>query len=232
VRREAGVCLLEWRKLVCGAMVVIAPSLLFAQYSERALLRNDGGTWLNENPAPAISAIFPDSLIQTQPDHTARIEAEGSTVLIGPETVVQYQGLELALDHGTLKLDTSREMKVLIGCITVTPINSDRTQYDVTDLDGRVKIDAFKNDVKVHLHGVAQKSNRSSSSDFIVHEGEEKTHGEHCAGALPRAAQAAGIDPGALDSIALKIAAPIAIITVCVSYFCRGGEEPVSPWKP
>jgi hypothetical protein len=224
--------LLKWRKLVCGALIAIAPSPLLAQYSERALLRNDGGTWLNENPAPAVSAIFPDSLIQTQAEHSARIEAEGSTVQISPETVVQYQGLELALDHGMLKLDTSREMKVLIGCITVTPIHSDRTQYDVTDVDGKVKIAALKNDVKVHLHGAVQRSNRSSSSDFIVHEGEEKTHGEHCAGALPRAAQAAGIDSASLDSTVAKWAGPIAIITVCALFACRGGEQPVSPSQP
>jgi hypothetical protein len=230
VRRKAGVCLLAWRKLVCGVMIVIVPSPLLAQYSERALLRNDGGTWLNETPAPAVSAIFPDSLIQTQANHTARIEAEGSSAQISPETVVQYQGLELALDHGMLQLDTSREMKVLIGCITVTPVNSDRTQYRVIDVDGKVKIAAFKSDVKVHLHGAARRSKQSSSSDFIVHEGEEKTHGEHCGGFLPRPADGTGIQTGWLDSTAAKVAGGTAIALTCY-LICRG-DDPISPSKP
>lgn len=222
--------MLIWRKLVCGVMIVIAPSPLLAQYSERALLRNDGGTWLNETPAPAVSAIFPDSLIQTQAAHTARIEAEGSTAQISPETVVQYQGLELALDHGILQLDTSREMKVLIGCITITPINSDRTQYRVIDVDGKVKIAAFKSDVKVHLHGAAHRTKQSNSSDFVVHQGEEKAHSEHCGGYLPRPADGTGIQPVWLDSTAAKIAGGGLIALTCIE-ICHG-DDPISPSKP
>lgn len=222
--------MLIWRKLVCGVMIVIAPSPLLAQYSERALLRNDGGTWLNETPAPAVSAIFPDSLIQTQASHTARIEAEGSSAQISPETVVQYQGLELALDHGILQLDTSREMKVLIGCITVTPVNSDRTQYRVIDVDGKVKIAAFKSDVKVHLHGAARRTKQSNSSDFIVHEGEEKTHSEHCGGFLQTPTDGAGIQAPWLDSTAQFIA-PGTIALTCILYICRG-DDPISPSTP
>ena len=221
----------EWRKLVCGVMIAIAPSPLLAQYSERALLHSDGGAWLNESPAPSVSAIFPDSLIQTQAQHTARIDAEGSTVLIGAETVVQYQGLELALDHGMLQLDTSREMKVLIGCITITPISSDRTLYTVTDVDGKVKIAASKNDVKVHLHTGIHREKQSSSSDFIVHEGEEKTHSEHCGGYLPRPADGASGLPAWLDTTAAKI-----VIGggsgVAICYLICKGDDPISPSKP
>ena len=222
--------MLAWRKLVCGVMIVIVPSPLLAQFSERALLRNDGGTWLNETPAPPVSAIFPDSLIQTQANHTARIEAEGSSVQISPETVVQYQGAELALDHGTLQLDTAREMKVLIGCISITPVNSDRTQYSVTDVDGRVKINALKSDVKVHLHGAVRRSKQSGSSDFIVHEGEEKTHSEHCGGFLQRPADETGIHTGWLDSPGAIIGGGVAIAVTCY-WICRG-DEPISPSKP
>jgi hypothetical protein len=211
-------------------MIAIAPSPLLAQFSERALLRSDGGTWLNESPAPAVTAIFPDSLIQTQAQHSARIEAEGSTVMISPETVVQFQGLELALDHGVLQLDTSREMKVLIGCITITPVNSDRTEYTVTDVDGKVKIAAFKSDVKVHLHG-ARRTKQSANSDFIVHEGEEKTHGEHCGGFLPRPAEGAGVSTAWLDSTAGKIAAGGVLAVIPCIWICRT-DDPISPWKP
>jgi hypothetical protein len=210
-------------------MIALAPLPLLAQYSERALLRTDGGTWLNDNPAPAVSAIFPDSLIQTQANHSARIEAEGSTVLIGPETVVQYQGQELALDHGTLKLDTAGEWKVLIGCITITPINSNRTQYDVTDVNGKVEISALAKDVKVHLHGGVRQAKQSANSDFIVHEGEQKSHGEHCGAALLRPAD---VDTGWLDSNAAKIAAGGLIVAGCLAVFCLGGTAPVSPSQP
>jgi hypothetical protein len=143
---------------------------------------------------------------------------------------VQFQGLELALDHGLLQLDTSREMKVLIGCITITPVNSDQTQYTVTDLDGKVKISAVKSDVKVHLHSGLHRTKQSASSDFIVHEGEQKSHGEHCGGYLPRPADGASVVPGVLDSTAAKITGVGLIALTCI-WICQG-PEPVSPWKP
>jgi hypothetical protein len=105
-------------------MILIGSTTLTAQTAGRALLLSDGGTWLNGTPAPAISAIFPDSLVQTQSGHTARIHAEGSSPPIAPETIVQFQGNELALDHGSLQVDTARETKVLIGCVTVSPLTS------------------------------------------------------------------------------------------------------------
>jgi hypothetical protein len=223
-RREL---LIEWRKLVCGVMIVVAPTSLMSQSMDRGLIHSDGGTWLNGNPAPAISAIFPDSLVQTQAGHSSRINVEGSTVLIGPETIVQFQGNELALNHGALQLDTAREMKVLIGCVTVTPITSDRTQYNVTDVDGRVKVVALKKDVKIHLHGAVRRSKESSSSDLIVREGEQATRRDRC-GAVesPRAATGA-----ALNSHAAAITGVFAVAVIACLGLCHS-DDPVSPSKP
>ncbi len=223
--------MIEWRKLVCGVMIVVTPASLMAQTMDRGLLHSDGGTWLNGNPAPAISAIFADSLVQTQAGHSARINVEGSTVLIGPETIVQFQGNELVLDHGALQLDTAREMKVLIGCVTVTPITSDRTQYIVTDVDGRAKVVALRNDVKIHLHGAVRRSKQDSSSDLIVREGEQATRRDRC-GEFIQPSQ--GATYGAiLDSPwawGTGVAAVAAI--TCLGLLCRAGDDPVSPSKP
>ena len=226
--RTGGNDLIEWRKLVCGVMIVVAPASLMAQSMDRGLLHSDGGTWLNGSPAPAVSAIFPDSLVQTRAGHSARINVEGSTVLIGSETIVQFQGQELTLDHGVLQLDTAREMKVLIGCVTVTPITSDRTQYNVTDVDGRVKVVALKNDVKVHLHGVVHRSKDGSSSDLIVREGEQATRRDRC-GALAQPTQgtAAILDsPWVWGAGGLVAAAAVACLGLCHT------DDPVSPSKP
>ena len=50
-----------------------------------------------------------------------------------------------------LQLGTSRGMRVLVGCLTITPTRSSKPSYDVTDVDGKVKIIAHKNDVKIHF---------------------------------------------------------------------------------
>ena len=213
-------------------MIAIVPASLNAQVSDRGLLYSDGGTWLNGSLAPAVTAVFPDSLVQTQLGHGAKINMEGSNILISPETVVQFQGDELALDHGSLQLDTTQEMKVLIGCITVTPVTSDRTQYSVTDLDGRVQVVASKNDVKIHLHGSLSRTKQGASSDLIVREGEKVSRQERC-GAPARPTQ--GLNPGepALNSPWFWGAGLVAIGAItCLGLLCHPREDPVSPSKP
>ena len=95
-------------------MIVILPTLLMAQDSARAILHNGGGALLNGNPAPNSSAIFLHDLVQTQKGNGAKIDADGSTVMVQPDTIVQFAGDELVLDHGGLQLNTSRGMRVRV----------------------------------------------------------------------------------------------------------------------
>ncbi len=223
--------MLEWRNLVCGVMIIVVPASLMAQSTDRALLHSDGGTWLNGNPAPETSAIFPDALIQTQKLHIARIDAEGSSVLVQPETVVQFEGDELVLDHGSLQLNTAREMKVRVNCITVIPISPDRTQYDVTDVDGKVKVVAYKNDVKIHAAGAAlRRSKQGALSEVIVREGEQATRSEHCG---PPIRPTEGIDANGaiMDSIWAKSVA-IGVVGVLTCLGLCHTDDPPSPYKP
>jgi hypothetical protein len=219
----------EWYHLVCRLMIIILPISLMAQDANRGLLHSDGGTWLNEVQAPAIAAIFPDSLVQTQADHVATIDVAGSNVLIQPETMVQFQGHELALDHGGLQLDTSTEMEVIVGCITITPIRSDRTQYDVINANGRVRVDATKSDVKIHLHsGVVRKSKQGASSDIIVHQGEHATRSERCGAMEQTPKSASGLPLDSLPAVMLGLAVVGTLICLGVCH----GDDAISPAKP
>jgi hypothetical protein len=212
-------------------MVVILPSSIMAQDANRGLLYSDGGTWLNEVQAPPVAAVFPDSLVQTQAGHMARIDVAGSSVIVAPETMVQFQGHELALDHGSLQLDTSTQMEVIVGCITISPVNYDQTQYAVTDHDGKVHVEATKNDVKIHSHGaVLEKSKRGESSDAIVHQGENATRSDRC-GAFDKPTRAVGGFGPDLDSLwaiipGLAIAGTLICLGVC------HGDDAISPDEP
>lgn len=223
----------EWRNLVCRMMIVILPASLFAQDANRGLLHSDGGTWLNEAQATPVAAIFPDSLVETQAGHIARIDVEGSSVLIAPETMVQFQGHELALDHGSLQLDTSRQMEVIVGCITVSPVNAERTEYEVTDSGGKVTVLASKNDVKIHAHEtLARKAKQGESSDKIVHQGEHTERSEHCGGAAEQQEHAAIAGAGdRLDSWwAVVGASSVAVVLICLG-LCHD-DDAVSPAMP
>ncbi|MFZ1006153.1 MAG: hypothetical protein WAN65_04920 [Candidatus Sulfotelmatobacter sp.] len=220
----------EWRKLVCGVMIVIVPGSISAQSTDRALLYSDGGTWLDGKPAPASSAIFPNDYIQTQTAHTAKIDVEGSTVMVLPDTVLQFEGDELVLDHGSLQLSTSRQMKVRVNCMTVIPVTADWTQYDVSDIDGKVKVSAYKNDVKIHTPSSARRSKQTRSIDNIVHAGEQSTRDEKCGGAA-RPTDAFGAKGPFLNSPWAK-GAGLGVIGVLTCWALCTSDTPVSPSIP
>jgi hypothetical protein len=212
---------------MCRAMILIVPASLAAQDPTRGLLHSDGGTWLNESPAPNIAAIFPDSLVQTQTGHVARIEVERSSVLILPETMIQFQGLTLALDHGTVQVDTAREMDVIVGCVTISPVSSDRTAYDVTDAHGMVTVSVSKNDVKIHSHGGMPARSKGVPADSILHSGEHASRADLCGSA---SASEPGVG-GLLDSRAAQILGGAIVSAIICLGICHG-DNPVSPAKP
>ncbi len=211
-------------------MIVILPTSLIAQDTSRAMLHSNGGVWLNGNPAPNSSAIFLHDLIQTQKESGATIAADGSAATIQPDTIVEFEGDELVLDHGSLQLNTSRAMRVRVNCLTVIPVTQEGTLYDVTAVDGRVMVVTYDNDVKIHHQGAADRRSKSAFSDETVHPGTQVTREERCrADAKPAGAAAA--NGAILNSPWARGAGIVAIGILTCWALCRG-DEPVSPSKP
>lgn len=212
-------------------MIVVLPASLTAQSSTGAILRSDTGVWLNGNVAPSSSAIFPNDLIQTQKDHNAKIDADGSTATVQPDTIVQFQGDELVLDHGGVQVNTSRGMKVRVNCTTVTPISQEWTRFDVIDVDGKIRVVAYQNDVKIHsTGGEARRSKLVESSDSIVHQGEHASREERCG---PAAKPAEAVDGKAafLNRTDVKVAGLAALSVIACIGLCHG-DDPISPVVP
>jgi hypothetical protein len=223
--------LAEWRKLVCGAMVVVLPALLIAQDFGRATLHTDGGTWLNGKPVPNTSAIFPHDFVQTQKESTAKVDIDGSTVTIQSDTLVQFEEDEIFLDHGTLQVNSARGMRVRVNCLTVVPLTQEWTRYDVIDTDGKVLVAAYENDVKIHTrHVAAQRSKDRGSSDVTVHRGEQVIRSERC-GARAKPAQMLDAKGPILNSPWARGTGIVAIGVLTCWALCPD-PGPVSPDKP
>jgi hypothetical protein len=223
--------LLEWRNLVCGVMVVVLPVSVMAQDSARAMLHGDGGVWVNGNAAHNSSAIFEHDLVRTEKGNSARIDAEGSTVMVEPETIVQFDGDELVLDHGRLQVNTWRGMKVRVNCLTVIPPAQEWARYDVIDTDGRVQVLAYQNDVKIHYRGVAAlRSKHVELSDVTVYQGGEATRDERC-GAAEKPGDAIDANKPILDRLGVRIAGLTVIGVITCWALCRHGD-PISPTDP
>ena len=226
---------MKWRYFVWLPMVAILHVSLLADEAAIAILRSNGnGVRVNKNPAPASSALFSNDLIETQENAVARIEASGSTAEIHPGTVVQFGRDELVLEHGSLSVDTSRGLKVRVGCITVTPVNDAAwTRYNVADVDGRVTVSALKNDVSIdsRSHNAQQIKKGTVSSRVIVREGEQKSREEKCGAAYHRATDAVGATGPILDSPWVVGAGLTTIGGLTCWALCRG-DDPVSPSSP
>lgn len=214
-------------------MIVILPSSVVAQDANRGMLHNAGGTYLNDMLAPPATAIFPDSLLQTLNGYGARIEMMGTAMQVGPETMMQFQGNLMVLLHGSLKVDTEREMPVLVGCVTVSPETRAQTQFDVTDLGEKVRITVVQNDVHIHYHGLPRGAKKGAALDEVLHPGEPVLREERC-GPAPNPTQgytAKGPIFGG-DGPWLAGGGLVAVGIACLIY-CRGNDPaPISASAP
>jgi len=214
-------------------MIVILPVSLWADDTAAAILRTSGGVLVNKSPAQASTALFPDDLIETPDKVAARIEAAGSTADINPQTVLQFEGNELVLDHGSLSVNTSRGLRVRVGCVLITPVNDDWTHYDVTDLDGKVTVSALKNDVNIDSRSTnARSAKQGAHSDRVtVREGETKSREEKCGAPIEKDSREFAGRGAFLNSPWAKGAGMVGVGVLTCWALCRG-DDPISPAKP
>ena len=132
------------RSIICWSLVLIIPGYLQACDSKSAILHAQSGVWVNGTEVPDSTAILPGDLLETKPGAVANLNAEGSSVVIQPESVIKYNGDSLTLEHGSVLTNTSNSFSVNIDCLKVVPVANVWTQYEVAHLNGNVHVDAQK----------------------------------------------------------------------------------------
>jgi hypothetical protein len=131
-------------------MVMVFPAVLFAEPAASGMLYAHGTTLVNGSSIPRSSALFSGDLIQTDGDSVANINATGSAILVLNNSIVQYEGNALKLEHGGITVSTSKLLATHAGDVTVSPAAaSGWTEFEVRDVDGRVQIAARKGDLTI-----------------------------------------------------------------------------------
>jgi hypothetical protein len=131
-------------------LVLAFPASLFAgEMTPAAMLYSHGGTMLNGTAVPRSSALFSGDLVQTGADSVANINATGSTVLVLNDSLIQYEGDSLKLEHGGVSISTSKSLSASAGDVKISPAKGVLTEFEVRDVDGRVQIAARKGDLSV-----------------------------------------------------------------------------------
>jgi hypothetical protein len=136
-------------KILSCMVAVIFPAALFAADQPAAMLYSHGTALLNGNSIARSSAIFSGDLVQTNADSAANINASGSIVLVLNDSLVQYEGSTVKLEHGGVTISTSKLLATRAGDVTVSPAAGVWTEFEVRDVDGRVQIAARKGDLTI-----------------------------------------------------------------------------------
>jgi hypothetical protein len=222
------------RSFVCSVMIVLFPLSLVAQDAapgsgtgtSAAVLHTKGGVFLNGAEAVDSGSVFPGDFLETRPGFVADLDAQGSSILVQPESALKFEGNSIFLEHGSLSVGTSTSFSVRVNCLKVEPVNPERTEYDASDSGGTIQVDAKKNDVKITQTGQLQKASKQSIAfqSAIVRQGEqEKRSDAEACGAVSTPTSAGSI----LNSRWLEIGGGAAVggLVLCL-IFCRGSSQP------
>ena len=135
--------------MVLTCMIALVLPAVMSAVDLPAMLYTHGAALLNGNSVVRSSAIFSGDLVQTARSSAANINASGSIVLILNDSLVQYQGSAVKLERGGVTISTSKLLAIRAGDVTVSPKSNGWTEFEVTDVDGKVEIAARKGDLTV-----------------------------------------------------------------------------------
>jgi hypothetical protein len=221
-------------KLVSCVLLFLFPASMFAADSNAAMLYTNGTAWINGAHVPRSStAIFFGDLLQTRSDSVANINSPGSTITVFSDSLVQFEGSSLKIEHGGVTVSTSKGVATTAGDVKVAPASDTWTEFNVIDVDGTVRIAARKGDLTISdgagtvTLAQGQETTRDESSDQSDKNSKDKKKSKKrgVGGANPAAGG------GILNSpVAIGIGA--AAIGGVAAWVLLQNDEPASPSKP
>ncbi len=213
-----------YRRILSCVMIAIVPAAMFAADTGAAMLYTNGTTWLNGAGVPKSSAVFAGDLIQTKGNSVANINAVGSSVIVLADSVVEFEGSAVKLEHGGVTVSTSNALATHAGDLTVTPVTNGWTDFDVKDVDGSVHIAARKGDVLI----------ADESGTTTLPQGQQTTR-EESPTTKKKKKRAGAAVPAARGSILdspYAIGAGVAAVGGVAAWVLLRSDDPVSPVNP
>jgi hypothetical protein len=217
-----------FRSVVCCLLAIVFPAqMMLAGETASAMLYTNGAAWLNGSDVPKSAAVFSGDLLQTRADSTASIQSNGSSVMVLADSLVKFEGPAVELEHGAVRVTTSRGMAARAGDVTVKPTANTWTDFQVTDVDGRVQIAANKGDLTVQddKGTTTVTQGQQTTRDDTTNPEKKKKRRRKGAGA----ATAAG---GGIMSSTPVVFGGVAAVGVAAIWIWTRSEPPVSPACP
>jgi hypothetical protein len=181
-------------RVVSCVLLLLFPVSLFAADSEAAMLYTTGSAWVNGASVPRTSsAIFAGDLLQTRSDTVANINLAGSSITVHTDSLVQFEGSSLKIEHGGVTVSTSKGVTAIAGDVKVAPAAQTWTEFNVIDVDGTVRIAARKGDLTINDgNGIStlaqgQETTKPESSDQATDANGKNKNRKRATGATPAA---------------------------------------------
>jgi len=213
-----------YRRILSCVIIAIVPAAMFAADTGAAMLYTNGTTWLNGAGIPKSSAVFAGDLIQTKGNSLANINAVGSSVIVLADSMVEFEGNAVKLEHGGVTVSTSKALATHVGDLTVTPATNGWTDFDVKDVDGDVHIAARKGDVLI----------ADESGTTTLPQGQQTTREESSTTKKKkkRAGAAVSAARGSILDSPYAIGAGVAAVGGVAAWVLLRSDDPVSPVNP
>ena len=215
------------RSALSMVLAMLLPGQLLAADSASAMLYSNGTAWVNGNSVPNSAAVFAGDMVQTRRDSTANLSANGTSVMVLADSVVKFQGPAVEIEHGAVRVSTAQGLATHAGEVTVKPAGNSWTEFQVTNVDGQVKIVATKGDVTVQdQQGTTTvQQGQQTTRDDTSNPEKKKKKKRSGAGA----ATAAG---GGILSSSTAIYAGIGIVGGISTWVLLQHDDPLSPACP
>ena len=216
-----------YSKILSCMMAMVLPAALLAADQPGAMVYSHGTALLNGNSIARSSALFSGDLVQTSADSVANINATGSSVLVLNESLVQYEGSTLKLEHGGVTISTSKLLATRAGDVVVAPVSNVWTEFEVRDVDGRVQIAARKGNLTIsdNTGSTTLAEGQQTTRDDSQSQNNKKRRRDVASAAAPGAA-------GAVFDSPITIGIAGGIVIGGAIWVMAHNDDPLSPAKP
>lgn len=219
-----------FRGMVSCVLLVLFPGSLFAADSNAAMLYTNGAAWVNgAHVSRSSSTIFSGDLLQTHRDAAANINEPGSNITVLADSLVQFEGLSVAIQHGGVTVSTSKGIAATAGDVKVMPASNAWTEFNVTDVDGTVRIHASKGDLTINdgtgVVTLAQGQDTTRDETNPASDSKKKKNKKQATGAAP----AAG---GGIMNSPVAVGIGGGAIIGLTTWVLVKNDNPASPTKP
>lgn len=212
------------RKLVAVLLVVVCPTKLLMAERPSAMLYATGTVTLNGMPAAKSMSVFAGDRIDTADASVVSVNSSGFSLVVDPNSSVEYQSNGFTILKGKASAKTSNGMSAHAGPLSMIP-KGNSALFDVSD-DGKIVLVASREGTLTLTDGIETATLEPGYTAKVSLDPQDQ-------GPKPAATTRGDENRKKKGLIILIVASAVGAAAVVCDLECGGGgPTPVSPVTP